>query len=150
MNARSAKDGIRSMQNNVDIYRRIIEAWNTDGIDGVLPFYDDDIELYDPDLPGGGRYRGREAVREALEKVSSGFELEIRDWELIPAGDRVVGLLHTKGTDPRKDGINVEIREAHTLTFRDGKAIYWRAYLDQGEALTDAGLDPGLAVAGSS
>jgi ketosteroid isomerase-like protein len=141
-----ATEGKTQMQTNVDTYRRIIEAWNQQGIDGVLPFYDDDIELYDPDLPNGGTYRGREAVRDALEKLSSGFDLEIRDWELIPAGDRVVGLLHTKGIDPRKDGINVEIREAHTLTFRDGKAVYWRAYLDQGEALNDAGLGPELAT----
>jgi ketosteroid isomerase-like protein len=132
------------MQTNVEIYRRIIEAWNEQGIDGVLPYYDADIELYDPDLPGG-TYRGRAAVRDALEKVSSGFALEIRDWELIPAGDRVVGLLHTRGRDPRDNGVDVEIREAHTLTFRDGKAIYWRAYLDQSEALNDAGLDPALA-----
>lgn len=129
---------------NVEIYRRIIEGWNTEGIEGVLPYYDDDIELYDPDLPEDGSYRGREAVRDALEKLSTGFTMEIRDWELIPAGDRVVGLLHTRGRDPREDGIDVEIREAHTLTFRDGKAVYWRAYLDRRDALAEAGLDPAL------
>jgi len=133
-----------SSRPNVETYRRIIEAWNEEGIDGVLRYYDEDIELYDPDLPGDGSYRGREAVRDALETVSSGFTMEIRDWELVPAGDRVVGLLHTWAKDPRKDGIDVEIREAHTLTFRDGKAVYWRAYLDRKDALAEAGLDPAL------
>lgn len=134
----------KSASTNVETYRRIIEAWNEEGIDGVLAYYDEDIEIYDPDLPAGGVYRGREAVRAVLEKLSSGFTVEIRDWELIPVGDRVVGLLHTKGVDPRRDGIDVEIREAHTLTFRDGKAVYWRVYLDRKDALAEAGLDPGL------
>ena len=143
MGARQRRPRIETSSTNVDIYRRIIEAWNDEGIEGVLPYYDEDIELYDPDLPDE-TYRGREAVRDALETVSSGFTLEIRDWELIPAGDRVVGLLHTRGRDPRADGIDVEIREAHTLTFRDGKAVYWRAYLDRKDALAEAGLDPAL------
>lgn len=139
---------IETPSRNLEIYRRIIAAWNEEGIDGVLRYYDEDIEIYDPDLPGDGTYRGREAVRGVLEKLSSGFaKMEIRHWELIPAGDRVVGLLHTRGHDPDSDGIDVEMREAHTLTFRDGKAVYWRAYLDRREALADAGLDPDLARA---
>ncbi|MGH2922963.1 MAG: nuclear transport factor 2 family protein [Solirubrobacterales bacterium] len=130
---------------NVETYRRIIQAWNDEGVEGVLPYYDEDIEIYDPDLPGDGVYRGRDAVRGVLETISSGFaRMEIRDWELIPVGDRVVGLLHTRGEDPGRAGLDVEIREAHTLTFRDGKAVYWRAYLDRRDALAEAGLDPAL------
>jgi hypothetical protein len=34
------------------------------------------------------------------------------------------------------------------MTFRDGKVVHWRVYLDQAEALSEAGLDPGLATAG--
>jgi ketosteroid isomerase-like protein len=34
------------------------------------------------------------------------------------------------------------MRDAHTVTFRDGKIIYWHLYLDPDEALADAGLDP--------
>ena len=43
----------------------------------------------------------------------------------------------------------METRDAHTVTFRDGKIAYWRVYLDQVEALTDAGLDPELASPGT-
>ena len=31
------------------------------------------------------------------------------------------------------------------MTFRDGKIVYWRLYLNRAEALRDAGLDPDLA-----
>jgi ketosteroid isomerase-like protein len=129
---------------NVEIYQRILETFNRDGIDGVMPYFADDVEVYDPDLPPGP-YRGPEAARYVSEQLMSGFEdVEIRDFRLLPAGDRVVALLHTRGTGERDDLI-VETRTAHTITFREGKIGYWRLYLDQGEALSDAGLDPRLA-----
>jgi ketosteroid isomerase-like protein len=71
----------------------------------------------------------------------------VRDWELLPAGDRVVALTRTYARG--EGGIpEVEVRDAHTMTFRDGKIVYWRLYLDRGEALSDAGLDPALANPG--
>jgi ketosteroid isomerase-like protein len=129
---------------NVEIFEQVIEAFNRDGADGVLPFYTEDAEVYDPDLPPG-TYRGREAVSRVIGMLSSGFDdVEIRDFRLLPAGDRVVALLHTHRRVERDD-LEVETRDAHTITFRDGKITYWRVYLDQVEALADAGLDPELA-----
>lgn len=130
---------------NVEIARRIMEAFNDEGVDGVLPFYDEDCEVYDPDLPGNRSYRGKEALRTLLDMMLMGSErTEIRDYELLPAGDRVVALNRTyyrgEGGNPE-----VEVRDAHTLTFRDGKVVYWRLYIDPAEALADAGLDPELA-----
>jgi ketosteroid isomerase-like protein len=136
------------METNVEIYQRILETFNREGVEGVMPFFAGDVELYDPDLPPG-RYRGPDAVRRVAEQLMSGFEdVEIQDFRLLPAGDRVVALLHTRGTGERDDLV-VETRDAHTITFRDGKIAYWRLYLDQAEALSDAGLDPELASAGS-
>jgi ketosteroid isomerase-like protein len=134
------------MATNVEIFQRVIEAFNREGVDGVLPYYWDDAEVYDPDLPAG-TYRGREAVGRVIEMMTSGFDdVEIRDFRLLAAGDRVVALLHTHRKGERDDLV-VETRDAHTITFRDGKIAYWRLYLDQSEALADAGLDPGLASA---
>jgi ketosteroid isomerase-like protein len=136
------------MTTNLETYRRIIESFNRDGIDGVVPFFADDVEAYDPDLPEGP-YRGPEAVRHVVEQLMSGFEnVEVRDFRLLPAGDRVVALLHTRAKGERDD-LTIEQRDAHTITFRDGKIAYWRLYLDQAEALSDAGLDPELASAPS-
>src|SRR5215208_5456784 len=135
-----------AMETNVEIYEQVLEAFNGQGIDGVLPYFADDVEVYDPDLPGNGTYRGRDALRGLLEQFLSGAErTQVRGYELLPAGDRVVALTRTytrgEGGDPE-----VEMRDAHTMTFRDGKIVYWRLYLDRREALTDAGLDPELAL----
>jgi ketosteroid isomerase-like protein len=130
---------------NIELARRLMEAFNEEGVEGVLAYYDDDCEVYDPDLPSDGSYRGKEALRNMLNLMLKGSEeTEIRDYELLPAGDRVVALIRTyfRGEG---GGPEVEVRDAHTLTFRDGKITYWRLYIDRIEALTDAGLDPELA-----
>lgn len=129
---------------NLEICRRVLEAFNDEGIEGVLPYYDDDCEVYDPDVPGDRTYRGKDGLRSFLNLLLTGSERTvIRDYELLPAGDRVVALIRTYF---RGDGgvPEVEVRDAHTMTFRDGKIVYWRLYIDRTEALTDAGLDPDL------
>jgi ketosteroid isomerase-like protein len=135
------------MESNVEIFQQMLEAFNRDGVEGVLPYFAEDVEVYDPDLPQGS-YLGREAVTVLLRQLLSGAEqMQVRDWELLPAGDRVVALTHTYARG--EGGIpEVEVRDAHTMTFRDGKIVYWRLYLDRGEALSDAGLDPALANPG--
>ena len=136
-------------ETNVEIFQRVLETFNREGVEGVLPFYTEDAEVYDPDLPVG-RYRGLDAIRRVIEQLMSGFEhVEIQGFKLLPAGDRVVALLRTRGKGERID-LEVEMRDAHTLTFRDGKISYWRLYLDQAEALSDAGLDPALALTRSA
>lgn len=140
---RSALSRMMTTPTNVKIFEHLLEAFNRDGIEGVLPYFADDIEVYDPDLPGS--YRGREGVLLLLNQMLSGAEQTlVRDYDLLPAGDRVVALTRTYS---RGEGGNpeVEVRDAHAMTFRDGKIVYWRLYLDRAEALSDAGLDPDLA-----
>ena len=135
---------------NVEITRRLLNAFNDQGVEGVLAFYDEDCEVYDPDLPGNRTYRGKDGLRNLLDLMLTGSEeTEIRDYELLPAGDRVVALIRTyfRGEG---GGPEVEVRDAHTLTFRNGKIVYWRLYIDRVEALTDAGLDPELARSAGS
>ena len=134
-----------AIDTNVEIFQSVLEAFNDEGIEGVLPYFADDVEVYDPDLPGDGTYRGKDALRRLLQVMLTGAErTEVRGYDLLPAGDRVVALTRTYS---RAEGGNpeVEVREAHTMTFRQGKITYWRLYIDRTEALTDAGLDPELA-----
>jgi len=133
-----------TMETNVQIFERLLDDFNEKGIGGALPYFDEDVEVYDPDLPEDS-YRGREALGFLLRQMLSGAErTRVLGFDLLPAGDRVVALLRTysrgEGGAPE-----VEVWDAHTMTFRDGKITYWRLYLDRVEALTDAGLDPELA-----
>lgn len=127
--------------NNLETYGRLIAAFNEGGAAAALEFFADDAELYDPDLPGNEPVRGREAVGEMLQELMSGNEsTEVRGFEVLPAGDRVVALTHTYARG-QGGGPEVEVRDGHILTFREGKVVYWRMYTDRNEALADAGLE---------
>ena len=41
------------MASNLETYQRILETFNREGIEGVMPFFTEDVEVYDPDLPEG-------------------------------------------------------------------------------------------------
>lgn len=130
-------------ESNVEIWKRVIAAFNEGGLDAALEYFAPDAEVYDPDLPSGPLH-GHAQIREGIGEMLSAFEvMQVRDFEFIPAGDRLVGLIHTYGQGAGSRGeMEVEFRDAHAMTFKDGKITYWRLYTDQAEALADAGLDP--------
>ena len=134
-------------ETNIEIYRRMLAVFNERGLEGVVEFFDEDVEVYDPDLPEGTRIRGHDAVLRTFGEMLDAFEeMKVEDFEAIPAGDRVVALIHTAGYGQGRYGeVDLEQRDAHVMTFRNGKITYWRLYMDQAEALADAGLDPSRA-----
>jgi ketosteroid isomerase-like protein len=137
---------VESVETNVEICQRALEAFNRGGIEDALQYLADGVEVYDPDLPPGS-YRGHDAIRRVMRQLMSGFqEIQVLEFRMFSAGDRVVGLARTLRTGEHMD-LQVEMSTAHTLTFQDGKIVYWRVYLDQQEALADAGLDTSLALA---
>lgn len=133
-------------ESNVETYKRAIEAFNRDGVDGAIRYFHPDAEVYDPDAPQGRPYRGREAVARFMGDFVDGSDVAAQELRMFAAGDRVVGLIHTRRSRS-EDGAEVGLIEAHTLTFRDDKIVYWRVYLDPAEALADAGLDPAVLAA---
>lgn len=127
---------------NVEIHNRLIAAFNEGGVDAALPFFAPDVEVYDPDLPDGGTFRGQDGLRHMLGLMMSGnASTEVLDYRLIPTGDRLVVLTHTRVTG-KPGHPDVELHDAHVMTYRDGKVVYWRLYLDPDEAFGDVGLNP--------
>jgi ketosteroid isomerase-like protein len=145
----SPRDGVDEVvDSNVEICQRALDAFNRGGMEDALHYIAAEVEVYDPDLPPGS-YRGHDAVRRIMRELMSGFrDLRVLEFRTFPAGDRVVGLARTLRTVEYSD-LRVEMSTAHTLTFHDGKIVYWRVYLDQREALADAGLDTSLALVDS-
>lgn len=134
-------------ETNLEIYRRMLTAFNERGLEAAVEFFHDDVEVYDPELPDGTKIRGHEAVLRTFGEIVESFEvLQVEDFEVIPVGDRVLALIHTAGHGHGRYGkVSLEVRDAHVMTFRDGKITYWRLYVDQKEALADLGLDPSSA-----
>jgi ketosteroid isomerase-like protein len=129
-------------QENVEAFKRGIDAGNRQDVEGILAELDPEVEWHAalPILGGDAVYRGHDGVREFLPEVwavlaDPRFEFpEIRD-----LGDQVVGVGHFRGRG-KGSGVVTETPFAYVVDFRGGKAIRVRSYLDPKEALDAAGL----------
>ena len=132
------------MADNVEVMRRMYEAWLRDD-PAAFEAFDPAIEVHpDPEAFWVGvdkTYRGHDGLREYMAAVYEAFEdyrPEVEDF--VEAGDKVVTLAieHGRGRD---SGAQVESsRTAHVWTMRDGKAIRLDLYLDRSRALEELGL----------
>jgi ketosteroid isomerase-like protein len=136
---RARDTGQGMSQQNVELYRQGIEAFNRRDLDGFLA-------LAHPDVVGvsrvmaieGGSYRGHDGVREwwdALLGVFPEFEIEIGS--VRDAGDMVVSGLRNQA-----HGEDAPLAEFvwQVCEWRDGQVIRWQIYGSESEALEAAGL----------
>jgi ketosteroid isomerase-like protein len=131
------------VRRNVELNREIIAAFNTGGMEDTAAFFDPDIVVYDPDLPGG-ELRGRDTVIATFSEMTTAFDsMQVRRIDMYPAGDRIVSLIHTAGSGEGTRGeMEVEFRTAHVTTFADGKVVGWQLFDNAPAAFEAAGLDP--------
>jgi ketosteroid isomerase-like protein len=141
-------------QANVDTLRALFETWTA----GTETWHEAqeswrrgeaDMSLFDPDvsyddtiLPDhiGETYRGHEGVLRAAERWIEPFEwLRIELEQIVEAGERLVSI-HRWQAQARHTGIEFDSPLAYVWTFRDGKIMHFRSYLDPEQALEAAGL----------
>src|SRR5271155_5110418 len=115
-------------QENVEIARRVVDAFNevgfllsSDPFPTLREFCDPDVEWnfsrrgVDPEIYHGydGWLRIAEQFRDAWREIR--MEVE----EIIDAGESVVVFVHTIGLS--RSGIKLSVRVGHVVTVRDGK-----------------------------
>jgi ketosteroid isomerase-like protein len=129
-------------QENVDVVRQGLEAFNSEDMERILAFVDPDFETAvsgelsaEPDTYRGhdGIRRYFESFRDAMDEIR--FEPE-RFWD---AGEAVVVALRLTAKG-RQTAIRVEQRIAQVWSIRDGRAVSVRTYTSIAEALRAAGL----------
>ena len=131
---------------NVELARRAFEAIGTDGLAAALDFLDPEIEFEPPEeaLEQRGTFTGHQAVKDRWNLLLEPFDdVRMELDELIEADDETVLAvfrIHARG---KASGVPVEMRLAHLITVRDGKAVRMKAYLDPEEAKRAARLEPG-------
>jgi ketosteroid isomerase-like protein len=120
---------------NVELVQGIIDAFMRGDWAAALDGYDDDAELDQTRMPGGGTYRGRDGVRDFYaDWVSSWDDFDAAPVELIEAGDDVIALIDITGTG-RTSGAPVRMRAADVFTVAQGKVVRHVAYPNADEAL---------------
>ena len=130
-------------QENVEIVRRIYDAFRRDDGDDVMQLVSPNIELHGTSggLSEGNVARGIQAVRQTFEAwdAEAWEETELNPQEFIDAGDQVVVLQHELRRG-RGSGVEVESETAVLFELRDGQVIRIQGFMDQGKALEAAGL----------
>ena len=128
-------------QENVEIMRAAMDAWNRGDWDEALKEAAPDIVLDNSSNAGEWRgvHRGPDQVKRMWEKFVEPWEsVRFEVDEFIDAGDHVV--TRQTATFRGRDGIQVEVHTAWCWTFHDGALTRLVASNDPDAALEAAGL----------
>jgi ketosteroid isomerase-like protein len=129
-------------QENVEIVRRVFDAFNRRNIDAFLGALDPDVEWIPIMAALEGRvYRGHEGTRRWIEDLTADWEFfEPRFEEFRDLGDRVVVFGHWRARG-RASGVELENQPGTWLyEVKDGKVVLMRTFTDRAEALEAVGL----------
>ena len=127
-------------QENVELTRRVFQAFNDRDLDTLLAGLHDDVEAFPRLAAVEGGYRGHDGVRRWWEQLLGAFPdfhaeiLEVRD-----LGELMVVVLRVRGRGAESD-TPLDATIWHVNQFRDGKVIRWRVYTTESEALEAVGL----------
>lgn len=85
-------------------------------------------------------YRGRDGIREWFDQLGETWaEWRSEPEDFLDAGDQVVVLIRSVARG-RSSGVEVDAESAALFTFRAGRIVRMKIYVDREEALRDAGL----------
>jgi ketosteroid isomerase-like protein len=131
-------------QENVEAFKRGLDAGNRGDVETLLEELDPDVEWHSAlhALLGGEQtvFRGHDGVREMLRDLNEAFDkIHIEISEIRDLGDRLVaiGRTHTRG---KASGVETDTPLAFVTELKNGKTILLRAYLDPKQALEAVGL----------
>ena len=130
-------------QENVEIAKRVIDAFNRRDADAIFECVTPDIEWF-PAVPvsfGGGALRGREGIESYLRDVSDTWaEYRVLSEDFRDLGqDQVLVLSRVEGRGASSGG-RIDEPMGQIFDIRDGKISRVRTYLDHDQALKAVGL----------
>jgi len=129
-------------QENVEVVKRMIDAYNQRDLAGLEAFSHPDVELDWSASRGfvAGVYRGFDEFERFWRSYFDAFEEMAAEPErFIDAGESVIvpNVVHIRG----RDGIEVSARSAIVFTFRSHRITRMCLYQETEEALKAVGLE---------
>lgn len=128
-------------QENVEVVRKIHDAWERGVSPASLGLLHPDIEWINPEGAfEPGTRRGLASFEAAIASMIEAFDsMSVKAREFLDAGDRVV-VVATFVARGRASGIQRENEDGYVWTVRDGQAVQFRWFNDPAKALEEAGL----------
>ena len=128
-------------QENVEIVRKSIEAWNAGDMDAFRELYDPEIIMRPPERwPEPGPFVGREAVMREWHQTRETWDTDTVEpiSDFSDDGDRVVVRTVWRGIG---QGPESNIETTQVVTVREGRIVSLEFFWDHAEALEAAGLE---------
>jgi ketosteroid isomerase-like protein len=128
-------------QENVEVVRRSLEAFERGGLDMSLDYFDPEVEWTTTDAYlEAATYRGHQGVRHYFETLSGEFDaVRLEAEEMIDAGEQVVAPVRMSGRG-KTSGASVHLRLTLVCSVCDGKIVRIRNHLEKADALKSVGL----------
>ena len=129
-------------QENVELVYRVQEALNRRDLDAILALIDPNVEFMPRTLEvdGGGSYRGHEGVRRWWENLFDVFpDFRLEHDEVRELGDVTFSRVRMSGQGMESDA-PTEQTSWVVIEWRNKKALWWRVFQGEAEALEAAGL----------
>jgi ketosteroid isomerase-like protein len=130
-------------QQNIDLLRSAMAAYNERGPEAILTLIDPDFVAVIPSSLSvePDSYRGVEGMRRYFELWSEVMdEVRFLAKEFIDAGDRIVVPFRVVARS-REAGLELDQHAVQVWTIRDGRALSVEAYPTKAEALRAVGID---------
>ncbi len=122
-------------QENVESFKRVLEAWNSDDFDAWIDQFDPAVEWF----ALVEVFRGHAGVRQAWESFKGDMRLTVRFDDIRDLGESVLALGEMKGTG-QTTRLDFTGELAQLMTYRGGKVVSSRDFRNHAEALEAAGL----------
>jgi ketosteroid isomerase-like protein len=122
-------------QENVESFKRGVDAWNRDDFETWLDQFDPDLEWF----ALMETFRGHAGARQAWESFKGDARLRVRFDDIRDLGESVLALgeLELEGASTR---LRFGSELAQWATYRDGKLVRFQDFPTHAEALEAAGL----------
>jgi hypothetical protein len=126
-------------EQNVELHRRAIEAFNDRDLDAFIALADRDMELIPLNLElEGGAYRGHDGVRSFWDAYLTVFpDFGVEADEVRDLGDVTVAWVHLRGHGTGSD-VPFEQPIWQVAEWRREKCVRWRSFRTEAEALKAA------------
>jgi ketosteroid isomerase-like protein len=123
-------------EENVDIMRAMIDAFNRDDIEEVVAAFAEDCEIHEPpEMPDrlAAGYRGHEGVREWAHNLRRAANVRFEPLDVSNTGEVVVSEWVARGRG-MSSGVPIRWTSFVVLQIRDGKIARADAFLNKPEA----------------
>jgi ketosteroid isomerase-like protein len=129
-------------QENVELHRRIMEAYSARDIEAGIALSDPQIEVRTVFTGvGGGVYQGHDGLRTFQREFEEvwGDEFLIEPEAFFDLGEHTLAFTFVRARG-RRSGAEVTIPAAQVLRWRDGLCVHFKAYAHREDALRDLGV----------